>query len=632
MKRSALIIVAIFVCMSLHPVVANIVSPNDAESVSGSVNVLSVDGFVTTKFASVGSEVDIQAYTRGHSSNTYVSADIVKYDIDPLDSMINSAFPGSGAFVDRVVLTSVGVHEDDANTMVWQGTYTVPVSSMGGVYGARIIAEDGNLRAIDDPTQLRDVFRGEAEKVLQAIDFAWDAANPTSLIKEEFEEVEQKGTSHGGWSNFVATASEGSGAGGSQQLWDSMIDAGHNQYNMSAGANFLETMMVYLDSEDVNASLSFITGLLLYAHNFPLPRTFYDFEQVFEYIQTFDPIENFTRFEGTTDFEAAYNALLGSNEWSALEQAIENLANNQKPFESMQIIMHNIALLAVSNHPQEIAEALMEWISPLVEGDFENMTSAQQLIVRWIEMAEELDGETDIQDTDGDEIPDVIMWQYEYLLQTSEGQAWTAKMQSSASWVNDAVNDFNTMPEDIIGHIATSMENPVWGDAGEAMGVFGDWIENASGVDRHMYWPDYEEEEEGSEPSAQDDSIVFRELYPVRTTLYDTHILEIGIELRMWGGDNNNYPESFSMSMTNSRGETVNTNLARDNDDMHRYAGILTASGIEDTEWSFSQPLENYDGEEIENAEIRIESLRPSMLEVMLIYEGNDEVFMVSAA
>jgi len=617
----------------MHPVIASFVAPNDAETVGSSVNVLSVDGFVTTKFASVGSEVDIQAYTRGHTSNTYVSADIVKYDIDPLDSMISSAFPGSGDFVDRVILTAVGAHEDDANTMVWQGTYTVPVSSMGGVYGARIIAEDGNLRAIDDSTQLRELFRAEAEKVLQAIDFAWDEANPTSLIKGEFEEVEQKGTSHGGWSNFVATASEGSGVGGSQQLWDSMITAGHTQYNMSAGANFLETLMVYLDSEDVNASLSFITGLLLYANNFPLPRTFYDFEQVFEYIQTFDPIENFTRFDGTADFEAAYNALLGSNEWSALEQAIENLANNQKPFESMQIIMHNIALLAVSNHPEDIADALGAWIGPLIEGDFENMTALQQLIVRWVEMGEKLE-ETDIQDTDGDEIPDIIMWQYEYLLQTSEGQAWTAKMQSSAPWVNDAVNDFNTMPEDIIGHVATSMNDPVWGDAGDAMGAFGDWIENASGVDRHMYWPDSEEEAEeegdGTTPT-EPESIVFRELYPVRTTLYDTHVLEIGIEMKMWGGDNTNYPESFSMSMTNSRGETVTTNLVRDND-MHRYVGILTAPRIDDTEWSFSQPLENYNGEEIENAEIRMESLRPSMLEVMLIYEGNDEIFMVSAA
>ena len=57
MKRSALIIAAIFVCMSLQPVIATSVAPNDSETVSGSVNVLSVDGFVTTKFASVGSEI-----------------------------------------------------------------------------------------------------------------------------------------------------------------------------------------------------------------------------------------------------------------------------------------------------------------------------------------------------------------------------------------------------------------------------------------------------------------------------------------------------------------------------------------------------------------------------------------------
>ena len=79
MKRAAFTIIGIFICMSMQPVVANSVAPNDSQTVSGNVNVLSVDGFVTTKFASVGSEVDIQAHTRGHSSSTYVSADTVSY-------------------------------------------------------------------------------------------------------------------------------------------------------------------------------------------------------------------------------------------------------------------------------------------------------------------------------------------------------------------------------------------------------------------------------------------------------------------------------------------------------------------------------------------------------------------------
>ena len=63
--------------MIVQPVVGNISAPNDSEVVGNSVSTLSIDGFVTTKFASVGSEVDIQAYTMGHSTNTFVSADIV---------------------------------------------------------------------------------------------------------------------------------------------------------------------------------------------------------------------------------------------------------------------------------------------------------------------------------------------------------------------------------------------------------------------------------------------------------------------------------------------------------------------------------------------------------------------------
>ena len=84
------------------------------------------------------------------------------------------------------------------------------------------------MYAVDDPTQSREVFRGEFEKVLAAIDTAWDTANPLGEIAEEFEELETKGTSNGGWSNFVAVSTDGDGAGGSRQLWNSMLEAGKN--------------------------------------------------------------------------------------------------------------------------------------------------------------------------------------------------------------------------------------------------------------------------------------------------------------------------------------------------------------------------------------------------------------------
>ena len=483
-------------------------------------------------------------------------------------------------------------------------------------------------------------MRGEFEKVMQAVDTAWDIGNPTMEIRNEFFDLDTLGSSHGGWTSFVTTATKGQGSGGSEQLWNDMLSAGHDQYDMSAGANFLEALMDFLDSEDIDASMATIIGLMAYANEFPLPRTFDDFGEVVDYMMTFDPIENFTRYEGTGDFEAAYNALLGSDEWLALEEALNNLADNSKQLESIQTIMHNIALLAVSIHPEAIADAMEAWIMPLMEGDFESMTPVQKLIVRWIEMAEALE-ETDIHDTNGDEIPDVIIWQYEKLLDTSEGQAWTAKMESStdSSYVNDVFDDFNTLPEDLLDILVNTMEDPIWGTVGDAAGVFGDWIENASGTDRHMSWPSHDEDEEEGEEGTEteDDSIIFDELYDVRTTVNDPNVLDLGIEVNVWGPwDDDDYPDHFAMSMTNNHGITVNTLLLQDDDERQRYLGRLTASHIEDAVWSFTQPLENYEpdcaemGCSVDNAELRMEALRPSMLEAS-IWEGMDEIFVVSA-
>ena len=650
MKRTPIVIVALMLCMTVAPSMAEIAAPNDNETVNGVHRTLSIDGYVTTKFASVGSDVEIMALTRGHSSNTIVTADILHFrDFDPMDMLTSVSLPGSGVYVDTVVLSQAGVHDDDANTMTWRGTYIIPVDSLGGVYGASITAEDGNLLAMDNPTQSWNIMRGEFEKVMQAVDTAWDIGNPTMEIRNEFFDLDTLGSSHGGWTSFVTTATKGQGSGGSEQLWDDMLSAGHDQYDMSAGANFLEALMDFLDSEDIDASMATIIGLMAYANEFPLPRTFDDFDEVVDYMMTFDPIENFTRYEGTGDFEAAYNALLGSDEWLALEEALNNLADNSKQLESIQTIMHNIALLAVSIHPEAITDAMEAWIMPLMEGDFESMTPVQKLIVRWIEMAEALE-ETDIHDTNGDEIPDVIIWQYEKLLDTSEGQAWTAKMESStdSSYVNDVFDDFNTLPEDLLDILVNTMEDPIWGTVGDAAGVFGDWIENASGTDRHMYWPSpssSEDEEEGeagtgsgeAPTGSEDDSIIFDELYDVRTTVNDPNVLDLGIEIRFWGPwEDDDYPDHFAMSMTNNHGITVNTLLLQDDDDRGRYLGRLTASHIEDAVWSFTQPLENYEpdcadeGCSVDNAELRMEALRPSMLEASS-WEGMDEIFVVSA-
>ncbi len=624
MKRGAIVAVLLMLSMSLSVGVAEIPAPNDTNG----DEYLSVDGYVVTKFASVGSEVEISALTRGHSDSTLVTAEILRYDMDPVEMIDSVSIPEDGTVVDMVSLQRSGAHEEDANTMTWDGIYTIPVNALGGVYGARIIAEDGCcLRAVDDATQLSNVLRNEVEKVFVALDDTWQEISPADDISWEFESLELIVDNHGGWSNFVDTASEGD----AQSLWDGMISAGHEQYDMSAGANFLEALMDFLDSDDVDASMALVQGLMTYIHEFPLPRDFDDFDEVVEYLQAFDPIENFTRFEGTGDFEAAYNAMLGSDEWSAMENALDDLLNNRKPFESIQTIMHNIALLSVSIHPEAIADALEAYVTPLMEGDFDSMTGFQKLLVRWVEMVEYIDEETDMQDTNGDEIPDNIIWQYEKLLDTPEGQAWTAQMASGNNWVNDAFDNFNSLPEDVLGHVIDAGEQLMESDLIDALEAFGEWIEDASFGNEWAYWPDYgdEEDDEDGGQWGSSDSIEFN-FDDVVTSKYDRFVLDLEITLKFWGDvDDEDKPEKFSISMSDGYGTTVSTDLVRE-EDWGSYIGRLTAPSIKDAEWTLSEPMKNYDSSNVDNAEMRIENMMPSMLESML-WENNDEIFMVSA-
>ena len=42
------------------------------------------------------------------------------------------------------------------------------------------------------------------------------------------------------------------------------LEAGRTQYNLSAGANFLEALMSMLDSDDGDAGIQFVVGLMTY--------------------------------------------------------------------------------------------------------------------------------------------------------------------------------------------------------------------------------------------------------------------------------------------------------------------------------------------------------------------------------
>ena len=628
------------------PVSGLVVSPNDTSS-DGS-ETLQVDGYVTTKFATVGTEVSVHANVRGaDSSNTLVTADILHYrDLDPLDRF-NGVSPSSPpVIVDTIALTSQGVDEFDSSTTVWMGTYTVPVSASGGVYGASVTAQSGNLLATDDPTQISEIFGAEVSKVLQSIDDTWDMANPTADIAEEFTDLQDIVMNNGGWDQFVEDACRGSGALGSQALWNDMIDASRdeNQYNMSAGADFLEELMLFLESDDSAASVGFVVAVLTYLDQFPIPRVMNDFQDIPPYLGEFNLIENFTRFEGTGDFEAAYDAMTATGEWDNITTALDNLANNQRQFESIQTLMRNIAVLSISDHPEAIGEGLGAFIGPLLDEDFDNMTAFQRFLIRFVEMADSLE-ETDIQDTDGDEIPDRIVWQYEKVLDTPEGQAWTAKMQSDHPHVNTAFSMFNSLPEEILNIALDSLQDPAWNITGEVLADFGEWMGHFAGGGPAMddFKSLYDEENATHSMDLDDD---LESIPDFMTFEHNMYTPTIGITLDVWNNDQS-HPNLINFGVTQSNGqERYSVNLEKVSDgesdcgnawNCERYVGILEIPVFKDQMWEFDDILDELkdsgvirDSEGDDRFEMDMELLSLPMI-VQMGLEGNDEIFTVSA-
>ena len=652
MSKKPLFLCALMIFMTLQPVIANTIAPNDSIESNGQTSILSVDGYVSTKFSSVGDSVEIFALTRGHSysnsgsTNTIVTADILHYpENDPIGVITQGETPSSPVVIDTVVMQPIGIHDNDSSTLVWEGEYVIPINALGGVYGASITAEEGALRATDNPTQIPDLLIGEIEKVLTAIDTTWDTANPTMDIKAVFDNLNSSGSDAGGWVNWVNQASRQPGIGESGQLWSNMINAGYNNYELDSGAKFLESLMQFLESSDLDAGMAFLTGLMTYGNEFPLPQTVNDFQAVADYLGSFDPIENFTRFSGTDDFSAAYDAMLGSNEWASLEAALDNLANNTKVFESFQTVLQNIALLSVSIHPEALIDGVEAWIAPLRDGDFDNMTPFQKLVSSWSEM------EVTFQDLDGDDVPDEIIWEYELLLNTTEGLQWQAKMDTTYPYISAGFDDFNSFDVEILDILIATTEDPAWNVASDAVAEFSSWVRNFT-LDIDLDWEyDYESSEEDEndegdgggdgEDNDQWQDVFFENLDPIQNSLYDKHVLDLGFELYFdLDGDYHpptDYPDSFNITATRSDGTQIILELTRDGDWDRQYVSRYTAPTLELDTLTFSQPMDTYNppckvsGEcFVDRAELDIIQLRPSLLETMPV-EVLDEIFLVSA-
>jgi len=647
MRKVAAMLIFLMCTLSLQPIIADEVEPNKADqSPNGNIEI-SVDGFVTTKFTSVGDMIEIFAHTKGHSgglldTTTIVTADIHHYpDNDPIGIITQGDLPQNPVLIDNVVLQPQSLHDNDSSIMIWEGHYTIPLNSLGGVYGASITMEEAGLAATDNPTQIPDKFISEIEQVLQTIDNTWDTANPTMEIKAVFDNLNSSGADNGGWVQFVDDASRQPGFGESSQLWNNMISAGYNNpsYDMSNGSQFLEALMEFLESSDLEAGMAFLTGLFVYADEFPLPTSLNEFDVVADYLNTFDPVENFTRFSGTEEFSVAYDAMLGSNEWQNLRDALDNLANNTMIFESFQTLLHNMALLSVSNHPDALSDGFAAWIEPLLDGDYDSMTPFQKLLASWLMMS------VTFVDPDGNGIPEEVIWEYELLLNTSEGLQWQALMETSYSYVADGFEDFNKFDVDLFTIFNETREDPAWGDASNAIAEFSSWANNAS-MSQNFEW-EYEGEEESEDSGDDDDDsssedeyqyVIFDNLHSIETSNLNKFSLDLGFELRIEGpwDTSTDYPNDFNMTVTDSQDLDTNVVLTRKSDDSREYYGRFSVDSAGEEAYTFSQPLQTYrppcadSGCLVERAELEFVSLKPSLLDSMPL-EIADEIFLVSA-
>ena len=146
----------------------------------------------------------------------------------------------------------------------------------------------------------------------------------------------------------------------------------------------------------------------------------------------------------------------GSEEWEGLSDALDNLSNNEMVFASFQTVLRNIALLSVSAHPEAIIDGLEAWVAPLADEDYANMTPFQRLVYGWSQM------DVTVQDLDGDDFPDEILWEYELLLNTTEGLQWQARMDTSYPHVSAGFDDFNGFDVDVLTILRGTTEDPAW--------------------------------------------------------------------------------------------------------------------------------------------------------------------------
>ncbi|GIR77110.1 MAG: hypothetical protein CM15mP79_0470 [Methanobacteriota archaeon] len=160
-----------------------------------------------------------------------------------------------------------------------------------------------------------------------------------------------------------------------------------------------------------------------------------------------------------------------------------------------------------------------------------------------------------------------------------------------------------------------------------------EWVKSDDGSN-----DDEDGDDGGSEDSSNNtwEEIIFDELYPVETLTLNKYKLDLGFELHFEceGCADSDTPNDFNMSVTDSSGQVTNVVLNEKPD--HHYTGRFTADRAGAEVYTFSQPMAGWappcadNGCSVQRATLKVDSLRPSLLESMGS-EANEELFVVSA-
>ncbi len=383
---------------------------------------LTVNAWVPAKYTHNGDTIEIYAET-SYEDGVSVDAEVYYYDVTLLDAINHFQIPDAEKkLVETISMDYMqgDLYDED----YWIAEFTIPEDAEGGVYGVRVIARDGGIRAEDDShSRLESLVDDHIIPLQDAIIEFRDGQLQTTIdnVVDDLKEFNGTLTDHGGIPGITDEATE-------IQEWDNLIIKGKSDMDTEDAAYFLESLAAFLMSDEY---------LVIEDMGYSLRNFFFDMEKnnlndelttsMFDslmYIIGFDEDEMIMSYIGeldnTDDIISAYNTLQATQEYEDFRDSLEDISNWDHPFISMQEAMNAMVDIAISDE----FEALLE--------EFQNYL-------------EDADG----YDPTDSELQDLIYWsaengddEMEMLMDTQEYQDWLDALETiGVKEVIDALND-----------------------------------------------------------------------------------------------------------------------------------------------------------------------------------------------